>query len=243
MRKVSKNNPLPLYYQIKEILKEMIENEELMPGTAIPPEREICEFQGVSRMTVNKALIELVNEGLLYREQGKGTFVAYPKEKQQLSQLMSFTEEMEKKGVKTSTKVLSFQLKDATKQIKSTLALPDKETKVFEIKRLRLSQDEPVAIETVWIPHYMFKDMTFEMIDGKSLYNIFKNKYGYTLEIAKQTIEPIMLNEYESELLNQPNNALALLFKRSTYIPNGTPIEYTNAIYRSDKYKYEVILT
>ena len=85
MKKIVKDSPLPLHYQLKQILLEMIENELLKPGDSIPSERELCEAQDVSRMTVNKAILSLVNEGVLYREQGKGTFVAKPKINQNLS--------------------------------------------------------------------------------------------------------------------------------------------------------------
>ncbi|MCY6959823.1 GntR family transcriptional regulator [Clostridium brassicae] len=242
MKTVSKKSPIPLHYQIKEILQEMIENEELKPGDAVPTERELCEIQGVSRMTVNKAIMALVNEGLLYREQGKGTFVAKPKENKEIAGLKSFTEEMKDKGVKTETKILSFKIKQATKRIKSILNMIDVDNEVIEISRLRMSEDEPVAIETVWIPHNLCEDMDRETIEGKSLYETFKNKYNYFPEKAKQTIEPIMLNEYESKLLNQNENALALMFRRTTYMKDGVPIEHTKAIYRSDIYKYEIIL-
>ena len=242
MRKVSKENPLPLHYQLKEIIQEMIENEELMPGEAIPPEREICEIQGVSRMTVNKAIMTLVNEGVLYREQGKGTFVSKPKVKQELDHLKGFTEEMREKGLKADSKILSFSIKEATKKNREALEMKPEDKMVIEINRLRLVNDEPYSIETVWVPHRLCIDMTREMIEGQSLYNIFKGKYGYDLEKAKQTIEPIILNEYQSELLNLNENSLALLFSRTTYLKDGTPIEHTREIYRTDKYKYEIIL-
>ncbi|WP_027624131.1 UTRA domain-containing protein [Clostridium lundense] len=242
MRKICKSSPLPLHYQIKEILQEMIENEELKTGEVIPTEREICEIQGVSRMTVNKAIMSLVNEGLLYREQGKGTFVAKPKENQQISELKGFTEEMAEKGLKTDTEILSFQIKEVTKKIKSMLCMSNSENNIIEINRLRRSEGEPVAIETVWIPYNLCPDMTEEVITGKSLYSTFREKYGYCLVKAKQTIEPIMLNEYEAELLNQNEGSLALMFRRTTYTENGTPVEYTKAIYRSDIYKYEITL-
>ncbi|MBI6874145.1 GntR family transcriptional regulator [Clostridium aciditolerans] len=243
MRIVSKDNPLPLHYQIKQVIQEMIENEELKPGDVIPTERELCEIQGVSRMTVNKAIMSLVNEGILYREQGKGTFVSEPKEKRQLSQLKGFTEEMEEKGLKTSTKILSFEIKDATKKNKTILNMPENEDKVIEINRLRIRENEPIALETVWLPRNLFSDMTRDTIEGKSLYKVFKEKYKYDLKKAKQTIEPIALNEYESGLLGLEEDALALMFRRTTYMEDGIPIEYTKAIYRSDKYKYEIILT
>ena len=242
MRKISKDNPVPIYYQIKEILLEMIENEELKCGDTIPTEREICEFQSVSRMTVNKAVLELVNQGILYREQGKGTFVSKPKEKKELKYLKSFTEEMREKGLDSNVKILSFEVKQATKQVKTMLDMTEEDNKVIEIKRLRISDNEPVAIETAYIPRNLCPDMTKKMIEGKSLYDIFRDKYKYYPNRAKQTIEPIMLNEYERTLLNQPSTSLALLFKRNTYTKDGIHIEYTNAIYRSDKYKYEVTL-
>lgn len=243
MKIVSKENPLPLHYQIKEILQEMIENEELKPGETIPTERELCEIQAVSRMTVNKAIMSLVNEGVLYREQGRGTFVAKPKAKQQLSRLKGFTEEMGDKGLKTTTRVLSFEVKESTKQNKAILDLPESESLVIEINRLRISDGEPLAIETVWIPYYKFRDLTMEAIDGQSLYEIFRSKYKCFPKKAKQTIEPIMINDYEAELLNIENESLGLLFRRTTFDENEKPIEYTKSIYRSDNYKYEVILT
>lgn len=242
MRKVLKDNPAPLYYQIKQILLETIENGELKPGELVPTEKALCELHGVSKITVNKAIMELVNEGVLYREKGKGTFVAKPKEKHQLNQLKGFTEEMKEKGLNTDVKILSFHTREATKQIKLALNMKDTDNKIIEITRLRISDNSPVAIETAWIPYNLFPDMTREMIEGKSLYSIFREKYGYYPKRAKQTVEPIMLNDYESMLLGRPSSSLALMFQRNTYIEDGTPIEYTKAIYRSDKYKYEVIL-
>ena len=242
MKKISRDNPIPLHYQLKEILQEMIENEDLKPGQSIPPEREICEIQGVSRMTVNKAIMSLVNEGLIYREQGKGTFVSIEKVNQEISRLKGFSEQMSENGVVSKTKILSYKIIEATKQHKFELKMPEDEKQIIEIKRLRFSDEQPIAIETAWIPHYLFKEMTREVIEDKSLYSIMREKYGYHPYKAKQTIEPIMLNEYESKLLNQENRALALIFRRTTYLENETPIEYTKAIYRSDKYKYEIIL-
>lgn len=242
MRKISKGNPLPLYYQIKEILQEMIDDEKLIPGKAIPPEREICDIQGVSRMTVNKAILELVNEGVLYRVQGKGTYVSEPKQYQKISQLKGFTEEMKSKGYSTDTKILSFQIKKSTKRIKEILNIEDDCDEVIKIKRLRFIKEEPIAIETVWIAKYLFPDLTEDMIEGNSLYSIFKNNYKYNLKKAEQTVEAKILTAYETEVLENPLNNLALLIKKIIYIGKEEPLEYTEAVYRSDKYKYEILM-
>ncbi len=241
MKKIEKGNPLPMYFQIKEILSEMIENEELKSGDMIPPERELCRIQQVSRMTVNKAIMSLVNEGILYREQGKGTFVAEPKKKQILTKLKGFTEEMLDRGLKTETKIISFTINEVTKQIKSILKMPDGENKVIEITRLRIFNGEPLGIEIVWLPYNLFPDMTIGMVQGQSLYRVFKEKYNYYPKKAKQTIEPIILNDYECDLLNQ-KDSIAMLFWRSTYTAEGMRIEYNKSIYRSDIYKYEIII-
>ncbi len=242
MRNIEKNNPLPMYFQIKAILSEMIENEELKPGDMIPPEREICRIQQVSRMTVNKAIMALVNEGLLYREQGKGTFVSEPKKKQTLTKLKGFTEEMLDRGLKTQTKIISFTIVQVTKQIKSILKMPLGANKVIEITRLRIFNNEPLGIESVWLPYNLFPDMTQEMVQGQSLYRVFKEKYNYYPKKAKQTIEPVVLNDYECELLNQKKGSMAMLFWRNTYTQDGVQIEYNKSVYRSDIYKYEIII-
>ena len=242
MRKILKDSPLPLHYQLKQVLLEMIENELLKPGDSIPPERELCEVQGVSRMTVNKAILSLVNEGIVYRKQGKGTFVAEPKTNQDLSNFKGFTEEMKEKGLNPITRILFFEIKKATKQNKQELNMTGKHDLVIEMTRLRMLEEEPFALEIVLIPYHICPNMTRENADGKSLYTTLIEEYKYKLDKAKQTIEPVLLNEYEARLLNQSNNALALLLRRTTYLKDGTPVEYTKSIYRSDKYKYEMVL-
>ncbi len=242
MKIISRENPVPLYYQLKELIQEMIENDIYKPGEIIPPERELCKKYGISRMTARRAVMALVNEGVLFREQGKGTFVSKPKKKHNIFQLKGFTEQMEEKGLKTSTKELLFEIKKATKKIKNALELTDDDDKVIEIKRLRILENEPFLIETVYIPLNLCPDLTLDMLANKSLYQLFKDKYNFVLDYAKQAIEPIKVNEYESELLNLDNEAIELLFTGITYLDSGKPIEYVKAIYRSDKYKYEVVL-
>ncbi|HYF83691.1 MAG TPA: GntR family transcriptional regulator [Clostridia bacterium] len=241
MKKVNKNSPLPLYYQLKDIICDLIENEELKPNDPIPPERELCEYHGVSRMTVNKAITNLVNEGLLYREQGKGTFVAKPKEGYQLSKLLSFTEDMKAKGLQVDTRIISFHKKSATKKIQKVLNLLEKE-EVFEIKRLRLIAGEPYAIETAYLPVSLCEDLTMEKLDKKSLYDILLSEYGLKMDYAHQTIEAVILDEYESEILQVQEKSIALMFSRKTYLEGDRPMELTKAVYRGDKYKFEVVL-
>ncbi|MFC7441470.1 GntR family transcriptional regulator [Laceyella putida] len=242
MRKVLKNSPIPLYYQLKEIIQEMIDNEELKPGDAIPPERELCEIHNISRMTARKAVIALVNEGVLYREQGKGTFVAEPKPKHLITRLKGFTEEMEGKGVTVETRILNFSIVEATLNLKRNLRMLPHHEHVAEIKRLRIVDGEPLALETVWLDEQKVPGLNKEMLEGQSLYAVLKDNYQYQPLYARQTIEPVLTNEYESKLLGLPNHSLAILFQRTTYLAQDEVMEYTRCIYRSDRYKYEIFL-
>ena len=242
MRKVDKTSPIPLYYQLKTIILELIDNEEYKAGDSIPTEREFCDIHGISRMTVSKTINSLIHEGLLYRERGKGTFVAHNKENHRLSTLLSFTEDMQKKGMQANTKLLEFKRKTATKKLEKDLKLEGPNKDVFKITRLRCSNDGPYALETVYLAAYLCNELTAEMIDQQSLYEILDKNFNCKLDYAYQTVEPILVSEYESEVLDVASDSLALLFVRKTYLKNDIPIEVTTAIYRSDRYKFEIEL-
>lgn len=241
MKKVNKDSPIPLYYQLKTILCELIENEEIRANEIVPTERELCEFHGISRMTVNKAIASLVNEGLLYRERGKGTFIVKNKEKHPLQNLLGFTEDMKRRGISIHTKMICFQRKLPTKKLKHELQLENQED-VFEITRLRNVDGEPYALETAYIPTKLCEDLAADMLENNSLYHILETQFGLQFDYGRQTIEPVLVNDYESKILQVKQKTLALMFSRLTYSKENVPIEVTKSIYRSDRYKFEITL-
>jgi GntR family transcriptional regulator len=241
MKKVNPNSPMPLYYQIKESILSMIDEGIFEEGDLIPPERELCEKFDVSRMTVNKAIMTLVNEGVLYRQQGKGTYVSGQKIKQSL-EVKGFSEQMREKGLESETKLLGFEEVEANSNQIKKLELESTKAKLIEISRLHIIEGEPFALEIVYIPRLLCPDLKKEDVEGRSLYAVLKEKYDYEPARAKQTIEPIALNDYESVTLNQCFGALALKFRRLTFLNDGRPFEYTREVYRSDRYKYEIEL-
>jgi GntR family transcriptional regulator len=222
----------------------MIENEEFSVNDPIPTERELCAIHGISRMTAREAIMSLVNEGVLYREQGKGTFVSSPKPKtkHQLSDLKGLTEDMELLGHKVETKVLFFQVIEAPKNLAKLLNLLDDQRYVVKLKRLRIVDQVPYAIETVWLNQSKCQGLTRECVEGHSLYKILRERYSLFPHYARQTVEPVRLNEYESKQLGLEPDSLALLFNRTTYSTSDDIIEYTKGLYRIDKHKFEIIL-
>ena len=123
-------------------------------------------------MTVSKTLLSLINEGVLYRERGKGTFVAKSKENHRLEGLMSFTEDMQKKGMNTETKMLEFKRMPATKHLDKKLQLPNTNKDVFKITRLRCCDGEPYGLETVYLAAYLCEGLSQEIVENHSLYEV-----------------------------------------------------------------------
>lgn len=236
----ARRDPVPLYFQLKQILIDMIENEELRPGECIPSERELSEKYQISRMTVRQAITELVHEGLLYRQQGRGTFVAEPKIEQGLFTLTSFTEDMLQRGLKPETRLLESAVINAPRKVERVLEL-SMDRRVLQIRRLRLADGEPMALETSHLAYNLCKSMADEELSG-SLYRLLEEKYGLTLGRARQTLEPVLANPDEAEMLGTGPGAPLLLLQRVTYLASGKPLELVKAVYRGDRYKFTVEL-
>src|SRR3989442_12850833 len=146
MNAIYRNSPLPRYYQLKEIMRERVRAGEWQPGDLIPSERELGETYGISRMTARQAITDLVNEGLFYREQGKGTFVSRNKITQQLIHLTGFTEDIRARGQRPGTRVLSAEMRLADEPTAERLRI-NPGALIFHLQRLRLADGEPLAIE------------------------------------------------------------------------------------------------
>lgn len=242
MDRVNKNSTIPLHTQLSSIIRKMIESGELKEGDSIIPERELCSLQDVSRMTVNKAIMGLVSEGLLYRVQGKGTFVAKNKQKYQFSSVKGFTDVMKQKGFSVRTVILSFEMEIPSELIKRKLQILNDETNVYKVIRIRYINGEPFGIETVYLSEDMCKGFTKKMLDNNSLYRMLSENYNYTIKKAEQSFEPLMLTEDECRILEAEEGSLALKLQRNSYDTEGRPIEFTISIFRCDKYQYELIL-
>lgn len=242
MKKVNKGIDIPLHIQLSKIIKDMIIDKELVEGTYLMPEREICKLQEVSRMTVNKAILTLVNEGILERKQGKGTYVAYQKQKHKFQNLKGFSEVMNQNGVNVINKILKFEVKTQSKNIIDKLNIINEDELIYEIERLRIIDGEPFALEKVYIPKNMCLDLSEKLVEENSLYTLFKQKYNHNIKKAVQTIEPIILNKHEANTLNQKINSLALKFDRVVYTQEDEIIEYTISTFTCDRHQYQIEL-
>ncbi|AOR22821.1 GntR family transcriptional regulator [Clostridium taeniosporum] len=242
MKIVDKNLNVPLHTQLSLIIREMIEGGELKEGNYLMPEREICKIQNVSRMTVNKAILNLVSEGLLDRKQGKGTFVAYKKKKHKFEKLLGFTEVMSEKGFKVKSKLLKFELDFQNKNIRKKLNVKDKDTLIYRIERIRYIDDDPFALEVVYILKNMCEDLNEDLVKENSLYKLYRERYNHKTKRAEQVISPIIIDNLTADLLNQDNDTLALKIDRLVYTDKEEIMEYTNSVFITGKHQYEIVL-
>jgi GntR family transcriptional regulator len=237
MSAIYRNSPIPRYYQLKEIMRERIRVGEWKPGDLIPSERELGETYGISRMTARQAITELVNEGLFYREQGKGTFVSQNKITQQLIRLTGFTEDISARGQRPSTKVISATMHPADDVIAEKLQISPGKL-IFRLQRLRMADDEPLAIE---LSHITFKDceqLLQEDLEHNSLYRVLEKNYGILLMEADQEIEAGLASNEDAQLLKIAPNSSVLYTRRVTYTERNRPVEYARAVYCGNKYTF-----
>lgn len=220
------------YHAVRDRIRDLVEG--LAVGDALPPERVLAGQLGVSRMTLRRAIGELVSDGLLDRRQGAGTFVAAPKVARPLAGT-SFSEDMRRRGLEPSTRTLSTEEIHAGPQLARRLEVSPAE-RVLRIVRHRSADDAPMALETLHVPRSLLPDLAAEAVAAGSFYALLDER-GIVLDRAIQTIEPTVTDEEESALLQVPLHSPAFLFERTTRAADGRIVEFVRSVYRGDRYK------
>jgi GntR family transcriptional regulator len=236
---LDRNSPMPLYYQLSEILLNQITGGSLKAGDTILTERELIEMYGVSRMTVRNAVEELVKRGYVRREQGKGTFVASPGVQRGVARLTSFSEEIAAQGMKPGSRLLALRREPATGRVARELQV-ESGAVIWFVERLRLADDEPLAINLSHLRLPVGVTLTeSELQKEVSLWTLLARK-GVTMAHADKTIEAIVADEWASGLLEVRKKSPLLLVEGVVYAGDGTPIEFHQIIGRADRYKYHL---
>ena len=209
--------------------------DTLAIGDAIPSERQLSADLGFSRLTVRAALDDLVRDGYLVRKRGSGTFVSEPKIAQELT-MTSFTEDMRRRGMVPASRTLGLRVTPAGAHLGRLLHVSPSEP-VMIISRLRLADRETMAIETLHVRESLVPGLTAPDLERSSFYEVLEGRFGITIVGGRQTIEPTVTNEEESEALGVPLHSPAFQFERTTNSESGEIVEYVRSIYRGDRYK------
>lgn len=229
---IDKNSPIPVYYQLKEEIIAKINSGIWNSGDCIASERELCELYGVSRMTIRQAIGELVQEGILNRIKGKGTYVCEPSVRQK--DMMSFTEIIKQTGKELKTEILEFEKINTPEPLLSLL----KSDEVYSILRRRNVEGQCIAVEKVLISTNLIPNMNREDFNG-SLYTLLDNS-GHIVEYSDSTIVALLPDEKLKKLFKVTEDVPLLKISSKTFCQKNNLLYLEEAIYRSDKFKLNV---
>ncbi|HEY3308904.1 MAG TPA: GntR family transcriptional regulator [Desulfuromonadaceae bacterium] len=228
-------SPIPLHYQLRSTIENRIESGQWKPGDRVPSEFELGEEFHISRTTVRQALGDLVNQGLLTRLKGRGTFVSQPRIQQHLTRLTSFTQDMHARGKQPGAKTLQLEVVISPAHISKSLQVELNEP-VILLKRLRMADGVPMAVETAFLSHRLCSPLLEEDLSQGSLYELLRRKLKIIPSHASQSLESVLCPRTEAQLLGITKGSPVLSIRRVTYGRDGLPFETVESYYRGDRY-------
>lgn len=234
---LNRNSPEPLYVQLDSILRNNITAGIWKPGASIPSENELSRQFGVSRMTARSVITGLVRDGLLYRVQGKGTFVSEEKIITRSPAYLGIRDQLEAQGYRIETKLLSFTEETPSSTVANALNCMTEEP-VFVIKRLRLVNSVPISIHHSYLPVALCQSLSGEHLTGeRQLCHVLEQQFSLTTSKVQETLESVLASKKEAALLQiSPKSPLLLLEDRNQN-PDGIVFEYSRIWFRGDKLK------
>jgi GntR family transcriptional regulator len=232
---IDRHSKLPYYQQLYEILRGKITRGEWESGDMIPPESELVEQYQVSRSTVRQVLDMLVQEDLIYRQRGRGSFVSHPTLEQTMTRIVSFTEDMRQRIFTPGTQVLSAILLPAPEDIAQKLQVPAGE-ELAGLRRLRLADGEPMSVEESYLVHRYCQNVLQHDYARQPLREILDKEYGIKILHAKQVIHAIAAPEELAGHLEINPGAPLLFIERTSTSQGMVPVEFLRIYYRADRY-------
>lgn len=224
------------YLNLKEDLIAEIVRGVYKPHDRLPSQRELGQEHGLSHMTVRRAINELIQEGLIYARQGRGLYVAEPKQDAELGPLYGFTEDMTLRGMKASSRVLEKGVVSASTMLAATLQV-QVGVPLVHLRRLRLADGEPIAIQTAYLPSPLCPGLLEHDLEQGSLYEILRTHYGLNMANGESAASAALASAEESDLLKLAQPAALLVTEQVTHLDNGQPVEFARSLYRGDRYQ------
>ncbi len=240
---LNKQIPIPLYYQLKELLLDYIQSAG--DNTVLPTETWLCGHYDISRSTVRQALGELAAEGYIVRHKGKGTMVVPRKIEQDfLIVLESFNDEMQEKGLTPRTAVLSRSVGSPPQSVQNALKLSPGQEAV-QLVRLRSTNDEPVVLVTTYLPaaYNNLDKIIEEDLEHDSMYKIMGSKFGVSIASSRRMLEIRLAGDFEALHLGVPKGSPLQYIETVSSSEEGKAVEYSRAFYRGDRNKFVIETT
>lgn len=232
------NYQMPIYLQLREIIRSKIEEGEYMPGTAIPSENKLAETFGINRLTVRNAVDALANEGILQRVQGKGVFVVGNKYEEALEEHGGFVGTMSNRGRHVSVKELTKALRPAGNKFANYFDIEPNDL-IFYVKHFTSIEDDPISMEEIYVPKEILPELEVVNSSVFTLKDIFAF-YGIELYSMRQTLEVINGMPKIRKMLNVPQEAALFMLSSGYFDKTGQPIGFSSSFVRSDKSSFSI---
>jgi GntR family transcriptional regulator len=239
---VDKFSSVPLYMQIQEALEAQIRSGQLPPGSRVPSELELVAQYNVSRMTARKALDGLVARGQLFRQQGKGTFVAEGVMSYRFSTMLSFSGTLRARGYAVETRVLRQEVIPGPPSVLEKLELRPG-SQVVLVRRLRLVEGRPAAIHTAFMDYLVYSPLLQVDLAAASLLESIERVCGVRIAYTRDSVEAGLVSIEDMGLLDVPHGSPVLEVEGVAFTENGQPTRLTRAVYRADLFRLVVVNT
>ncbi len=232
---LDEKSPVPLYYQLQEIIRSRIESGQWAQGQQLPPEAELCAEFNLSRGTVRQALADLVREGMLHRRRGKGSFVATPKIPQDLMRVASGFSEYAKLvvGSELGSQLIDAKMVPANRSLAGKFSIPEG-SEVVRVRKVKLADEQPYFLATSYVPGSLCLGLEQEDHSSGSLFEMLQQKYGVHVIRVTGWFEPILINEYEASLLDVDKGSPAMLYERVRYDVDDRAVMISKHVIRGD---------
>lgn len=238
---LDKNSPVPLYHQLKNALIKLIE-ERYHPGDAIPTESELESAYNVSRVTVRQAVTALVKEGIVYKQQGRGTFVQKQRIAHQLTGVTSWTNQIRQRGLEPQTRSLFMERISPSLKLQQTMGIGPEE-QLIHIMRVRYAGEEPMCIMVNYLLEKKVPDFLENEPQFESLYQYLDDKYGIVIHTAQETVQARKASDEVAAILQIAPGAPILYVSRLSYLDDGQVFEVVHVTSRADRFEYTVMLS
>ena len=238
---LDKSVPIPLYFQLKELILSEIRDGNYKSGSLIPTENELSDAFEISRTTVRQAITELVQEGWLYRVKSKGTFVSRPKISQDfIKKIESYNDQMTRLGMVPSTEVTEFSIQKANEQVSAALQIPEKSNVIFLCRR-RFIDGEPLVTLKTYLPYDKCAFIMDCDLSKASLYQVLAARGDeFRVFQIQRMIEAVEATANDASNLNMKKGKPIQYFSSIGLNAFGVPLEYSLARYRGDRSRFEV---
>jgi GntR family transcriptional regulator len=239
MTKIERSSPIPLYYQLKQLLAERITTGEWLPGDMLPTEEQLQEQYGLSRTTVRQALKELEIEELISRYRGRGTFVSRPKISHNPDPHFNLTAYLTEQGMRPGWQIISAEWISAPAEAAKRLALKAGQ-QVYRLRRLRLANDEPIGYHIAHVIPALGESIDESRLDQGGSLDYLRAVGQLDHSYANRTIEAILASDEVARHLDINKGSPILMIRRRVFNSAGIPVEDMRAFYRGDRFQYRV---